>query len=421
MEQISTRLEGLIHALGHVFPAVREYAALLYILLATSVIVLFAFVLVWCGRHWLQPHIRRWVNKTSNQWDDFLFSSGFFSRLNHLLPATGMYALSQLLFQQYDTVLTFWTRLSAIYFLFIGVFALFALLNAVESIYNSSRLARRASITGFIQIIKLAATLLAVILGISLLIDKNPVYIVSGFTALAAVLMLIFRDTILGFVAGIQITANRMFTTGDWIQISKFEVDGEILELGLTNVKVQNWDKTISTLPTYSLTNEAVRNWRGMQESGGRRIKRAIFIDMHSVKLVDAPLLTRFQQIRTLRHYIDAKLQELRVYHQRHDIDEQDLLNKRKLTNIGTFRAYLEHYLRQHEGINTQMTLMVRQLAPTELGLPLEIYCFSKTKEWVGYEQLQADIFDHVLAMMPFFDLRPYQRDARLGERVTQQ
>jgi len=421
MEQFTTTLEGFIQQLSQAFPGVSEYAVLLYILLATSVILLFAFVLVWCGRHWLQPHIRRWVNKTSNQWDDFLFSSGFFARLNHLLPATGIYALSQLLFQQYETVLTFWTKLSAVYFLFIGVFALFALLNAIENIYNSSRLARRASITGFIQIIKLAATLLAVILGISLLIDKNPVYIVSGFTALAAVLMLIFRDTILGFVAGIQITANRMFTTGDWIQISKFEVDGEILELGLTNVKVQNWDKTISTLPTYSLTNEAVRNWRGMQESGGRRIKRAIFIDMHSVKLVDNTLLAHFQQIRTLRHYIEAKVQELREYHKNHDIDEQDLLNNRKLTNIGTFRAYLEHYLRQHESINQQMTLMVRQLAPTELGLPLEIYCFSKTKEWIGYEKLQADIFDHVLAMMPFFNLHPYQRDARLGERITQQ
>lgn len=421
LDSTPSLLPELMYSAVSKIPYLAPYAEQMYVLLSAVLIVVCAFFLTWLGRRTVQPQIRRWVGKTSNNWDDYLFTSGFFSRLNHLLPAAGIYVLGQYLYQNNPSALILSTKIATLYLLFIGLLTVFALLNAIEQIYNTSRLAKRASITGFIQIVKLATSILAFILGISLLIDKNPFLIVSGFTALAAVLMLIFRDTILGFVAGIQITANRMFTTGDWIQISKFEVDGEILELGLTNVKVQNWDKTISTLPTYSLTNESVKNWRGMQESGGRRIKRAIYIDMHSVKLVDATLLARFQKIRALRQYIEAKVQELRDYHHNHDIDEQDLLNKRKLTNIGTFRAYLENYLRQHESVNQQMTLMVRQLAPTELGLPLEIYCFSATKEWIRYEQLQADIFDHVLAMMPFFDLRPYQRDAHLRERVTEQ
>ena len=239
--------------------------------------------------------------------------------------------------------------------------------------------------------------------------------IVSGLTAIAAVLLLIFRDTILGFVAGIQIAANRMFNTGDWIAMPKYEVDGEILEIGLTNVKVQNWDKTISTLPTYSLTTEAVKNWRGMQESGGRRIKRAIYIDVHSIKLCDNDMLDRFSKIRYINEYIDKKKNELRAYHRDYSIDESDLLNNRKLTNIGTFRAYLEAYLRKHANINQELTLMVRQLPPNELGLPLEIYCFSAEKEWVKYEKVQSDIFDHVMAMLDLFDLRAYQRDGHLS------
>lgn len=299
--------------------------------------------------------------------------------------------------------------------LYSGLLGIYAILSTVEDVYNASALSKRAPITGFIQVTKLGFAILTILFSISLIVDKSPLLLVSGLTAIAAVLLLIFRDTILGFVAGIQIAANRMFNTGDWITMQKYEVDGEIKEIGLTNVKVQNWDKTISTLPTYNLTTEAVKNWRGMQESGGRRIKRSVYIDVHSIKLCDNEMLERFSKIRYISEYIEKKTNELRAYNRDYSIDESDLLNSRKLTNIGTFRAYLESYLRKHPSVNQEMTLMVRQLPPNEIGLPLELYCFSIEKDWVKYEKVQADIFDHVMAMLSLFDLVAYQRDGHLG------
>lgn len=383
-----------------------------------SVAVIFAFAgLVWMlARVVLKVRIALWVNKSKNGWDDALHDHGFFRRLLHLIPAVVIFLMTPVFLSEQVIIYGLLLKSSLVYMLFTALVAIFALLNTVEDKYNESYLAKRASITGFIQVAKLVISIIVLLLSISLIVNRSPFLIVSGLTALAAVLLLIFRDTILGFVAGIQIAANRMFNTGDWIQMPKYEVDGEILELGLTNVKVQNWDKTISTLPTYSLTTEAVKNWRGMQESGGRRIKRAVFIDIHSIKLCDKAMLERFAKVRYISEYIDKKVQELQAYHKDLSIDEGDLLNSRKLTNIGTFRAYIEAYLRKHPHISQSMTLMVRQLPPNELGLPLEIYCFSADKDWVAYEKIQADIFDHLLAMLPLFDLRAYQRDAHLAE-----
>ncbi len=386
----------------------------LYNVIAVSSILAVAFILLMTGRLILRPQIGRWVEHTKNTWDDALFAHGFFRQLMHLIPAVIIYISTPVLIDEVGILRGFLIKAAQIYMWFTTLFALYALLNTVEDKYNESHLSQRASITGFIQVAKLFLAIMVLLFTISLIIDKSPLLIVSGLTALAAVLMLIFKDTIMGFVAGIQIAANRMFNTGDWIQIDKFGVDGEILELGLTNVKVQNWDKTISTIPSYSLTNEAVKNWRGMQLSGGRRIKRALHIDMHSIKLCDEEMLQRFSHIRYISEYIEDKIDELRAYHKDYSIDESDLLNTRKLTNIGTFRAYIEAYLSKHPKINQSLTVMVRQLPPNEYGLPLEVYCFSAEKAWVEYEKIQANIFDHLLAMMPLFDLRVFQRDAHL-------
>ncbi|RDV24005.1 mechanosensitive ion channel family protein [Alteromonas aestuariivivens] len=385
--------------------------SVLYHLIALCTILLFAATLYFVCRWLLIIQISAWVKRSKNSLDDTMYSHGLFRRLLHLIPALTIFLLTSVLLQPESLLNGFLNKTSMLYMLLATMAAIYALLNTVEDKYNESRLAQKASITGFIQVAKLFVAIVVLLLSVSLVIDKSPLIIVSGLTALAAVLLLIFRDTILGFVAGIQITANRMFNTGDWIQINKFEVDGEIQEIGLTNVKVQNWDKTISTLPTYSLTNEAVKNWRGMQQSGGRRIKRAIFIDVHSIRLCSGDMLERFGKIRFISEYIEQKIEELRTYHKDSSIDESDLLNARRLTNIGTFRAYLEAYLRKHPQVNQSLTLMVRQLPPSELGLPLEIYCFSADKDWVRYEKIQADIFDHVLAMLPQFDLRAFQRD----------
>ena len=285
-----------------------------------------------------------------------------------------------------------------------------ALLNTVQDIYNESSLARRAPIGGFIQVGKLLMAVVALLLISAVLLDRSPLLLLSGLGAVTAILLLIFRDAILGFVAGIQIAANRMVNNGDWIEMSKYGADGNVLEVGLTTVKIRNWDNTISTIPTYNLISDSVKNWRGMQESDGRRIKRAILLDIHSIRFCDHTMLEEFANIRSIKAYIEQKRKALSEFNQTAKVADTDLVNSRRLTNLGTLRAYMTAYLRAHPQINQNMTLMVRQLAPTELGIPLEIYCFCADKDWVNYEGIQADIFDHMLAMLPIFHLRAYQR-----------
>lgn len=375
-------------------------------------IVVIAFAGLVVSRIVLNAVVSRWVLKSKTHWDDALHSHGFFKRLIHLSPAIIIFVTTHVLLTSDSLLYTVLLKGSLLYLLIVATLSISALLNTFQDWYNSTPYAAQASITGFIQVAKLVLFIVLMLLSVSLIVERSPLLLLSGLTAIAAVLLLIFRDTILGFVAGIQITANRLFTNGDWIQVDAFGVDGEIIELGLTNVKVRNWDNTISTIPTYSLTNEAIKNWRGMQESGGRRIKRAVYIDIHSIHLYDQESLQEVAKIRFIADYIKRKIEELQRYHKDNSIDEGDLLNRRALTNIGTFRAYLEAYLGKHPKINQDMTLMVRQLPPNELGLPLEIYCFCRDKSWVAYEKVQADIFDHIMAMMSLFDLRVYQRDS---------
>ncbi|MEC8375273.1 MAG: mechanosensitive ion channel family protein [Pseudomonadota bacterium] len=414
MEMSSSIRDTFVHYVKDLFPNLTTEDPLFNVLALSTILVVSAFIYI-IARLLIRPQIANWVYKSNNRWDNALQEHGFFRRLMHLFPALFIYIATPVLIEDEAVMHGAIIKSAQLYMLYSGVLAVYALLSTIEDVYNASALARRAPITGFIQVSKLAFAIVAILLSISLIVGKSPLLLLSGLTAIAAVLLLIFRDTILGFVAGIQIAANRMFNTGDWISMPKYEVDGEILEIGLTNVKVQNWDNTISTLPTYSLTTEAVKNWRGMQESGGRRIKRAVYIDIHSIKLCDNNMLERLSGIRFINDYIEKKKTELRDYHRDMSIDESDLLNSRRLTNIGTFRAYLEAYLRKHPSINQDLTLMVRQLPPNELGLPLEIYCFSAEKAWVKYEKIQADVFDHVMAMLASFELRAYQRDGHLS------
>ncbi|WP_334016027.1 mechanosensitive ion channel family protein [Alteromonas sp. S167] len=414
MEMSSSIRDTFVHYVKDLFPNLTTEDPLFNVLALSTILVVSAFIYI-IARLLIRPQIANWVYKSNNRWDNALQEHGFFRRLMHLFPALFIYIATPVLIEDEAVMHGAIIKSAQLYMLYSGVLAVYALLSTIEDVYNASALARRAPITGFIQVSKLAFAIVAILLSISLIVGKSPLLLLSGLTAIAAVLLLIFRDTILGFVAGIQIAANRMFNTGDWISMPKYEVDGEILEIGLTNVKVQNWDNTISTLPTYSLTTEAVKNWRGMQESGGRRIKRAVYIDIHSIKLCDNNMLERLSGIRFINDYIEKKKTELRDYHRDMSIDESDLLNSRRLTNIGTFRAYLEAYLRKHPNINQDLTLMVRQLPPNELGLPLEIYCFSAEKAWVKYEKIQADVFDHVMAMLASFELRAYQRDGHLS------
>ncbi|PKI02473.1 mechanosensitive ion channel family protein [Glaciecola sp. 33A] len=394
-----------------------ELGSISYQLFALSSIFAVAIIAFLIVKFVLHFKVLRFVAKSSNTWDDCLLEAGVFRRLARIVPGIIVYSTYSLFFGPEEKIYSLLANLSAIYLLFTVWRTLSASLTAIESIYSKSQLAKKAPITGFIQVAKLLFTLILIFLILSLLLGKSPVFLLSGLTAIAAVLVLIFRDTILGFVAGIQIAANRMFNTGDWIAMPKYEVDGEILEIGLNVVKVQNWDKTISTLPTYALTTDAVKNWRGMMESGGRRIKRSVYIDIHSVRFADAGLLDEWESMKLLNGYLKGKKQELLDDRKLKDIAETDILNCRRLTNLGTFRAYLAAYLKSHEFVNQDLICMVRQLPPTEIGIPLEIYCFSKEKDWVIYERIQSDIFDHLLAIMPVFKLRAYQRISSNNEQ----
>ncbi|MFT4994259.1 MAG: miniconductance mechanosensitive channel [Paraglaciecola sp.] len=383
--------------------------SVLFQLSALVLILLLAWISLRSVRFLLHGKITAVVLSSNNQLDDELHKHGFFRRCGHIIPAVLVYLLSPLLITE-ALLLAFLQKTAVIYVLIAAVAASSALLNTVEDLYNASHLAKRAPITGFVQVGKLFITIVAAVLIISSLLNKSPFILLSGLGAITAILLLLFRDTILGFVAGIQLAANRMVNTGDWIEMPQFGADGDVLEVGLTTVKVQNWDKTISTIPTYALITESVKNWRGMSESNGRRIKRSLHIDIQSIQFCDQDILDKLSNIRYIKEHLSKKRQELADYNQVQKIDNQDLLNSRRLSNIGILRAYLEAYLRHHPKINQDMTLMVRQRPPTELGLPLEIYCFCRDKDWVVYEGIQADIFDHALAMLPVFGLRAYQR-----------
>lgn len=358
----------------------------------------------------LRFKIARLVRFSKTDWDDHLQDAGVFRRLARVIPGLTIYLGTDMLLVPDSKMYVLVNTISFLYIVICIYNVLQGVLTATEQIYKSTRFAKKAPITGFIQVGRLLFTLALVFLIISELLGKSPVYLLSGLTAIAAVLLLVFKDTILGFVAGIQIAANRMFNTGDWIEMPKYGVDGEILEIGLTVVKVQNWDKTISTLPSYSLITEAVKNWRGMTESGGRRIKRSIQIDMQSVSFANETDLEKWQKIAILQPYLASKKLALEEDSKTLTERQLDIINCRKLTNLGTFRAYIQAYLAQHKDVHKSLTCMVRQRPPTESGLPMEVYCFSRVQDWVSYEGIQADIFDHVISMLPIFNLRAYQR-----------
>ncbi|WP_058910135.1 mechanosensitive ion channel family protein [Entomohabitans teleogrylli] len=296
--------------------------------------------------------------------------------------------------------------------LWVMLYALLSFFSLLDVIYDLSRklpLASQFPLKGIVQGVKLLATLLIGIMMISLLIGKSPAILISGLGAMAAVLMLVFKDPILGLVAGIQLSANNMLKLGDWLEMPKYGADGAVIDIGLTTVKVRNWDNTITTIPTWSLVSDAFKNWSGMSQSGGRRIKRSINIDATSIHFLSEQEEQRLIQSRLLKPYIDDRKQQISHYNRQHDIAEDSLLNGRRMTNIGTFRAYLNEYLRHHPRIRQDMTLMVRQLAPDSAGLPLEIYAFTSTVVWLEYEAIQADIFDHIFAVIGEFGLRIHQ------------
>ena len=290
------------------------------------------------------------------------------------------------------------------------VMALAASMDVVNTLYSRSPRGHRRVIKGYLQVLKIVFYAIGAILVIATLIDRSPLLLLSGLGALAAVLMLVFKDTILSLVASVQLNSNDMLRVGDWIEMPQVNADGDVIDIALHTVKVQNWDKTITTIPTWRLINESYKNWRGMQESGGRRIKRSLLIDQTSVRFLTEEERGRMRRFLLIDDYLADKAAELERWNAELVASGRDPVNMRRSTNIGAFRAYVEQYLTNHPRIRKDMTLLVRQLQPTETGLPLEIYCFTSTVAWGEYEAIQSDIFDHLLAILPEFGLGLYQQ-----------
>ncbi len=346
--------------------------------------------------------------RTKTDWDDILVRHKAFHRLSHLAPALVIYGMAPLALQT-PGLIELARRGAQVYMLLAGLAAVNALLNAVNDIYQKYEVAQRVPIVGYLQVVKIVLTVAVLIFALSIVIDKSPLYLLTGLGALTAVILLIFKDSILGLVAGIQLVANNMLRPGDWIEMTKYGADGDVIEITLNTVKVRNWDKTITTIPTYALIADSFKNWRGMSESGGRRIKRSVFIDISSIRFCSPEMIEEFSKVELLKGYVEQKRKELDAFNQEHDVDESVLVNGRRMTNVGTFRSYLVAYLRNHPKIHQEMTFLIRQLQPTEKGLPLEIYVFSNDQVWANYEAIQADIFDHIFASLPEFGLRPFQ------------
>ena len=375
-------------------------------------LILLVLLLSWVAHRVSQGPINRSIEKfahyTIQQWDDILVEKHIVKRILYFIPLILLYVLSSPILTG-TSLLPLSQTLISVLFLIAGMMFLDAMLSALLAIYGKSAIAKEISITPFVQVLKLGLYFVTGILLLSLMLQKTPLYFLSGLGALTAVLMFVFKDVLMGFVAGIQLIANKMVAPKDWIEMPKYGADGDVLEITLTTVKVQNFDNTITTIPTYALINESFKNWRNMNLSGGRRIKRYVNIDLGSIKFCSSEMLEQFKRIQLISQYIQNRQEEILVYNKKHQVDESTLVNGRRLTNIGVFRSYVEAYLRQHPMIHKDMTFLIRQLSPSENGLPIEIYVFCKDTNWTAYEAIQADIFDHILAVVPEFDLRVFQ------------
>lgn len=377
--------------------------------LAIVALLLLIFVSTWIARRYLIPLIEKAIRRSSNKWDDAFVERNFFNRLSLLLPIVITYLSADLMFPAESISAEFIKRLAMTTFVLAGVRILDAFTLAFQDIYSSLEITKGKPVRGYIQAIKIVAYIMAGIFIIAILTNKSPWGILSVLGGLTAVLILVFKDTLLGFVASMQLSAHDMVRVGDWIEMPKYGADGDVFDISIHTVKVRNWDKTIATVPTYALVSDAFKNWRGMNDSGGRRIKRSVHIDMNSICFCTDEMLNRFEKISLVKPYIDAKKKEIAEYNKEHNIDASEIINGRRQTNIGVFRAYVIAYLRNHPKIHQDMTFLVRHLQPTPQGLPVEIYVFSNDQVWANYEGIQADIFDHVLAAIPGFGLKVFQ------------
>ncbi|HMS02304.1 MAG TPA: mechanosensitive ion channel family protein [Gemmatimonadaceae bacterium] len=380
--------------------------------IALTLLVVVALAADWLTHRLLLRLVRRAVAITPTTYDDALLARGVLDRLAHVVPALVVVIGLPHVPGLPPALVTVLRNVANAYMILTVAMALGRLLRAVGDVYarvDPDR-ARAKPITGYLQLVAIVLYIVAAILMVATLIEKSPLLLFSGLGAMTAVLLLVFKDTILSFVASVQLSSNDMLRVGDWLEMPSLNADGEVREIALHTVKVQNWDRTITTIPTWRLINESFRNWRGMSESGGRRIKRALLLDQTSVRFLSADEYAALSRFALIDRYLQEKQAELTAHNERLLADGRDPVNVRRVTNLGTFRAYVDAYLRAHPRIRQDMTCMVRQLPPASTGLPLELYCFTATTAWAEYEGIQADVFDHLYAILPEFGLRVAQQ-----------
>ena len=405
MDTINNDLTNLLQQMG----VHQESLGITQRIIIIAGIIIIAFVADYFCRKIVVPTIKKLTARTQATWDDYLFNDAVLDNMCHLIPPIILYVLLPFAFPHEPVTLTFILKLCWVYITAVAMKLICSFLTSLYTISSEHEKLKNHPLKGVYQMIKLIVICVGVIIIISTLIDKDPVNILTGLGASAAILMLVFKDTIMGLVAGVQLSANDMLRPGDWITMPKYGADGTVIEVTLTTVKVRNWDNTITTVPPYALVSDSFQNWNAMRESGGRRIKRSVNIDMSSVKFCTPEMLERFRKISLLKDYIERKEQDLQDYNAVHSIDDTVKVNGRRQTNLGVFRAYLTAYLRSLPYTNQELHCMVRHLQPTDRGIPVELYFFSTVKDWIPYEEIQADVFDHVLAVIPEFDLRVFQ------------
>ncbi|MGP2868982.1 mechanosensitive ion channel family protein [Serratia nevei] len=386
-----------------------EFGGVMSLLMVLGLIVLISVAIHLVLHRVVLAALQRRGQQSQRVWQQAITQYKLFQRVALLLQGVIISIQATLWLQSGSQTQAVIVTAAQVWILAFTLLSLFSLLDTLLALLRQSPISNQLPLRGIFQGLKLVAAILIGIMIVSLLMGKSPLLLLSGLGAMTAVLMLVFKDPILGLVAGIQLSANDMLKIGDWLEMPKYGADGAVTDIGLTTVKVRNWDNTVTTIPTYALISDSFKNWRSMSESGGRRIKRSLNIDTGSVHFLSKEEQRRLQRNPLLHSYLNVKTQELSQHNQEIAVDLASPLNGRRLTNLGTLRAYLEAYLRAHPRIHQNMTLMVRQLAPTPEGLPLEIYAFTNTTVWAEYESIQADIFDHILAVIDEFGLRVHQ------------
>lgn len=387
----------------------ETYLLIVAKLLLVFIVICFAFLADRLLKRFIISFVTRLVKQTSFTWDDRLLERKLFGRIAHLAPAIILHASIPVIFPENELIRTLLTRVTFAFIIILGTLVIDSILNVTSDFIASLPFAKNKPIKTYFQVVKIVLYSVVAIILIASLVNKSPWALLSGLGAMTAILMLVFKDSILGFVASVQMAGYDLVRVGDWIEFPKYGADGDVIEISLNVVKIQNWDKTITTVPTYEFMAGSFKNWRGMSDSQGRRIKRAINIDMTSVKFSTPEMIERFKKIELISSYVKQKEEELDAFNRENVKNNESPVNGRRMTNLGTFRAYVQAYLEDNKFIHQGMTLLVRQLAPTEEGLPIEIYCFSKDKAWANYENIQSDIFDHILAILDEFELKVFQ------------